>query len=195
MMTKDEETTGPLRRSRMAPADRRALILRTAAAMFRDHGYAGASIDAIAAASGISGPGIYRYFGGKAELLLALLERAAAEAMAVVEGVSHDTCVKTHRLGDALADAALSEGSIIALLQGTMIDMDAAGRARLEQLRDEVVGRLSNALCSVRPELSAAEAEGRVVAALALVGHVQRFLATGADPQSFRKILHSLLRS
>lgn len=195
MMTIGEEKTGPTRRSRMAPADRRALILQTAAAMFRDHGYAGASIDAIAAASGISGPGIYRYFGGKAELLLALLETAVAETVAAVDAAPDTRVQTTDDLADILADRALSEGAIIALFHGSAAALEAEDRSRLERLRREAVGCLAAALRALRPDLAASEAEARIVAALALVGHIKRFLATGAGTQSFRTVLRSILQA
>lgn len=194
-MTKGGETTGQARRSRMAPADRRGLILQAAAAMFRDHGYAGASIDAIAAASGISGPGIYRYFGGKAELLLALLETAAADTAAAMDGASDTGAHTTDDLADILADRALSEGAIIALLHGTAAALEVEDRSRLERLRRDAVERLASALRALRPDLAASEAEARIVAALALVGHIERFLATGANAQSFRVVLRSILRA
>lgn len=194
-MTIGEEATGPARRSRMAPAERRALILQTAAAMFRDHGYAGASVDAIAEASGISGPGIYRYFGGKAELLLALLETAVGEMVAAIDAASAKGVLATDDLADLLADRALREGATIALLHGTAAAMEAGDRSRLERLRCDVVGRLAGALHALRRDLAAPEAEARIVAALALVGHIERFLATGAPAQSFRMVLRSILRA
>ena len=194
MMTTSTETAGPAGRSRMAPADRRALILQAAAAMFRDHGYAGASVDAIAAASGISGPGIYRYFSGKAELLLALLESAVADTVAAINVVPDRPAQTSDALADILAERALSEGAIIALLHGTAGTMEPEERLRLDQLRRDAVGRLAEALHTLRPDLAAAEAEARIIAALALVGNIERFLATGVPAQSFQRILRSILR-
>ncbi|WP_432770039.1 MAG: TetR/AcrR family transcriptional regulator [Sphingopyxis sp.] len=178
----------------MAPADRRALILQAAAAMFRDHGYAGASVDAIAAASGISGPGIYRYFSGKAELLLALLESAVADTVAAIDVVPDRPAQTSDALADILAERALSEGAIIALLHGTAGTMEPEERLRLDQLRRDAVGRLADALHTLRPDLAAAEAEARIIAALALVGNIERFLATGVPAQSFQTILRAILR-
>lgn len=195
MMMKDEETIAPARRSRMARADRQALILQTAAAMFRDHGYAGSSIDAIAAASGISGPGIYRYFGGKAELLLALLEAAVTETVKAMDAGSNMRVHSTDDLADILADRALSEGAILALLHGTAAALEAEERSQLERLRKDAVGRLADALGALRPDLAVSEVEARIVAALALVGHIERFMATGATAQSFRVVVRSILRA
>lgn len=195
MMTTGEETAAPAGRTRMAPADRRALILQAAAAMFRDHGYAAASVDAIAAASGISGPGIYRYFSGKAELLLALLEAAVSDTLAAIDAAPDGLAHTVDDLADLLAQRAFSEGAIIALLHGTAGMMEPDERLRLDRLRGDAVGRLGNALQALRPELAAAEAEARIVAALALVGHQERFRATGAPARSFQTILRAVLRA
>jgi AcrR family transcriptional regulator len=48
--------------------DKRRVILDAAATIFGEEGYERASIDAIAAAAGVSKPTIYSYFGGKEQL-------------------------------------------------------------------------------------------------------------------------------
>ena len=48
--------------------DKRRVILDAAAPIFGEQGYERASIDAIAAAAGVSKPTIYSYFGGKEQL-------------------------------------------------------------------------------------------------------------------------------
>jgi len=54
----------------------RADILAAALTEFADHGYGGARIDRIAAASGMSKPMIYSYFGDKDDLYAAALREA-----------------------------------------------------------------------------------------------------------------------
>lgn len=56
--------------------DRRQQILDAALAAFLAQGYAGASIADIRARSGASTGSIYHFFGGKAEIALALLDQA-----------------------------------------------------------------------------------------------------------------------
>lgn len=195
MMAEGSDKMQQRRRVRMAPAERREKILAAAADMFQRHGYAGASIDAIAAASGISGPGIYRYFGGKTELLLALLEAAAAQAVAAVEAAiaSDEGPPAARRMADVLADHALIEGPIVALLQNGVGDMDAMGKARLEHLRSDVVARLVASLQAASPTFEPGHAEARIVAALAVVGQVERILATANGPIVFRQVIRSVL--
>lgn len=174
------------RRTRMAPAERRGVILAAASEMFRRHGFAGASVDAIAAASGVSGPAIYRYFSGKTELLLALLETAVTQAVASLEA---SPGAGVEAMAGVLARHAIEEGAIVSLLQGTVADMSAADLARLERLRGDAVASLVRALRNGRPGLTAAQGEARIVAALAVVGQAERFVAAGGDRNDLRSIL------
>ena len=51
-------------------------MVAAAERLFSERGYHGVSMDEIAAASGISKPMLYDYFGSKEGLLLACVERA-----------------------------------------------------------------------------------------------------------------------
>lgn len=54
--------------------DRRAAILSAAAQLFAQQGYRGASLDSVAAAVGLTRPGLLHHFPSKEAMLLALLE-------------------------------------------------------------------------------------------------------------------------
>jgi AcrR family transcriptional regulator len=150
---------GP-KRTRLTREARRAMILSAAADMFQKHGYAAASIDAIAMASGVSGPAIYRYFRRKSELLVALLDAAATEAVEAMDAA----IARGGQAGiiDAMAgvmvDRALREGAVIGLLQATVMDMDEADRIQLGAVRAALVGRLAAMLVEARAGLSAEHA-------------------------------------
>jgi AcrR family transcriptional regulator len=64
---------------RLTGAQRRARILDAAVRLFAESGYAGASIDRIAEASGVSAPVIYDHFRSKQALFVAVMERARDE--------------------------------------------------------------------------------------------------------------------
>jgi AcrR family transcriptional regulator len=160
----------------MAPDDRRAVILSAAAAMFQERGYAASSIDAIAAASGVSGPAIYRYFARKTELLVALLEGAAGIAMAEIANAVAQAG-EGERLGamaDALAHHARSEGAVIGLLQSIVAEMEPADRARLDAIRSGLVTQLAGLFNAERPELDAAEARLHIEVVLGAIGQLAR---------------------
>ena len=55
---------------------RRDLILDSAADLFAERGFAGTGIDEIGAAAGITGPGVYRHFASKDEILKCLVQEA-----------------------------------------------------------------------------------------------------------------------
>lgn len=63
------------RAAHLGPERRRPLVLDAAMDVFLEHGYEGASMDAIAAAAGVSKPVVYDCFAGKEELFKALFQR------------------------------------------------------------------------------------------------------------------------
>lgn len=66
------ETTFPTTRER-AKADRRAVLLASAARLFAERGFDRVSMEDLGAAAGVSGPAVYRHFPGKQAVLAALL--------------------------------------------------------------------------------------------------------------------------
>src|SRR5262245_1932710 len=75
-------------------ARNRAELLAAAGRVFRQLGYTGASLDAIADVAGFSKGAVYSHFTSKADLFLSLLESRIAERAeaqrAVVERVGRD---------------------------------------------------------------------------------------------------------
>jgi len=66
-------------RRRLAPPERRKLIVEAAGRLFGERGYDGTRLDAVAAAAGVTKPVLYRHFADKRALYLALLERHRAD--------------------------------------------------------------------------------------------------------------------
>jgi len=90
-----EKTLNTRRRTGVPRAEQvarnRAQLLGAAGKVFRDLGYAGASLDAIADVAGFSKGAVYSHFANKADLFLSLLEsrvdeRAEAQRAAVAAG-------------------------------------------------------------------------------------------------------------
>jgi AcrR family transcriptional regulator len=67
----------------MTAAERREVIELAASEVFSEHGYHGASIDAIARRAGVSAPVVYDHFTSKRELHRSLLERHFGELRAL----------------------------------------------------------------------------------------------------------------
>ena len=62
-------------RRRLAPDQRRQLIVEAAGRLFSERGHDGTRLDDVAAAAGVTKPVVYRHFEDKTALYLALLER------------------------------------------------------------------------------------------------------------------------
>jgi AcrR family transcriptional regulator len=89
-------------------ADKREEVLDIATEIFRVKGYEGTSINVMARDAGISKESIYRYFGSKEDLFLAVVERE----MAVYRQAMLDTI--SHFEGKSLKDAlyAVAEATL-----------------------------------------------------------------------------------
>ncbi|WP_436788836.1 TetR/AcrR family transcriptional regulator [Yinghuangia sp. YIM S10712] len=97
---------------------RRTQILHEAAQLFAARGFHGVSVDEIGAASGITGPGLYRHFRGKdamlAELLVGISEQLLDEGRRRV--AEHDSpAARLDALVRGHIDFALNERALIVL--------------------------------------------------------------------------------
>jgi len=151
----------------------RAALLRAAAAAFATKGYDGASVDAIAAAVGLSKGAVYAHFPSKLELYLAvvngLLEqsewRLGRSAEAIRQGKSASLAAAQY-LGLA-GDA--QHAALVAELWRTAA-IEPAVRLIVERFVEERLGVLSRA---------AIEAGLAPAAALELANVVSRFIDAG----------------
>ena len=86
-------------RKRVPAAERRAGVLRAAATLFAERGYAATRLDDVAAAAGVTKPIVYRHFDSKKALYLALLARHQEDlptflAGADLAGLTEDDLVR-----------------------------------------------------------------------------------------------------
>jgi AcrR family transcriptional regulator len=85
-------------RTRLSRDDRMEQTLEVAHDLFAEHGYAAVTMDAIAAAVGVTKPLLYNYFGNKERLYIACMERAGDALIATIADAVRDTA----NPGDAL---------------------------------------------------------------------------------------------
>jgi AcrR family transcriptional regulator len=67
------------KRQRLSAEQRRALMLVRAKEVFAQHSYSGASTSELASASGVTEPMLYKHFGSKKGLFMAVLEHFSAQ--------------------------------------------------------------------------------------------------------------------
>jgi AcrR family transcriptional regulator len=83
-MTPDSSDGGPIRHPGQRDPERtQRAIIEAATAEFAEKGFAGASVNEIAAAANVNKRMLYHYFGKKEELYLLVLERALARLRSV----------------------------------------------------------------------------------------------------------------
>jgi AcrR family transcriptional regulator len=79
-----EQDTQPEKRVRLRGGERRALILQSAKRVFARSPYAEASVGDLARESGISEPMLYKHFGSKKGLFLAVLKEFGAQFLEIL---------------------------------------------------------------------------------------------------------------
>lgn len=111
------ESKAPRRKraAHLGPERRRPFVLDAAYELFLDNGFEGTSMDAVAAAAGVSKPVVYACFGSKDELFTAMLDREEERIM-----------VETT---EALATTGGSEDPEGTLIRGFQIFLEAASKS------------------------------------------------------------------
>jgi len=103
----DEETLWPSKENRERERDRKQLaILRTAARMFNERGFAKTSVDEIASALKVSKPTIYHYFDSKDQMLLACCRIGFSQMQRAHDRVRDLPCVGAEKLRQLLVEYA-----------------------------------------------------------------------------------------
>ena len=111
------ESKAPRRKraAHLGPERRRPFVLDAAYELFLDNGFEGTSMDAVAAAAGVSKPVVYACFGSKDELFTAMLDREEERIM-----------VETT---EALATTGGAEDPEGTLIRGFQVFLEAASKS------------------------------------------------------------------
>ena len=132
--------------------------------LFRERGYDATGMDEIGEAAGITGPGVYRHFGGKEEILATLMRDYGEPILAEVERIVAADLGPVEAL-DAMASAFL--GALIDYPSFAIVGMferhvlSGSTRAWVEAVEARTIRGWVSIVQRLRPELS--ELEARVV--------------------------------
>lgn len=117
---------------------RRAQILQEAARLFAARGFHGVSVDEIGAASGITGPGLYRHFRGKdamlAELLVGISDKLLSEGRRRA-GAHASAAERLDALIRGHIDFALNERALIVLHDRDLASLPDADQRKVRRLQ------------------------------------------------------------
>src|SRR5246127_5774034 len=90
-------------------------ILRAALLLFYERGFDGVGVDLIGERAGMSGPAIYRYFSGKDEILMTLLDEAIDRVLMSTGGQFDDPREELEHLVRGHVQRALEERELMSV--------------------------------------------------------------------------------
>ncbi|GAA2200648.1 TetR/AcrR family transcriptional regulator [Sinomonas flava] len=181
-----------------AKAERRRAILDAAAGLFSAQGYAGASLEDLGAAAGVSGPAIYRHFPGKQAVLGALLVGVSEELLAGgrrVAGAEHDDAARLGALVAFHVDFALTRPDVIRVQDRDLASLAEGDRERVRSLQLSYVDVWRAALAPLHPDEDPARLRMRALAVFGLINstpHSVRRHGGRVPASSARRLLEAM---
>jgi AcrR family transcriptional regulator len=178
--------------------NRRDMILAAAARLFHHNGFHDTGIDDIGAAVGITGPGVYRHFESKQDLLGAIVEQSLVRHQEIVDEV------KASGLGPREAVGKLVSLSAEALVerreQGAIYFREAGNlepekHVRFVRVQRGLIAEWVELLRAARPDLSEEEARVEVRAVSGLLNSVGVFTTAMPPERLAERITKMALRA
>jgi AcrR family transcriptional regulator len=139
------------------PSMRDRAILDASMRLFYERGYDGVGVDEIGAASGVSGPAIYRHFKSKDEILATLFDEAM-DRLLMLAGVPRDDPIEDLRaLARAHAEFALDDRELLSVYAREDRSLEGDHRRRLHRRQRQFVERWRTALARIDQTLDDGE--------------------------------------
>lgn len=152
-------------------SSRREQILAASRSLFRTRGYHATTIDEIGETVGVTGPAIYRHFGGKADILIEIFEIATARLYEDALAASRER--SGYDLLAVLVDNhvrfAVQDRDVISVYGREERNLPDDDRQRLRKAQRSYVNIWAEALREERPTLPMPEIRDRIYAVIALI--------------------------
>jgi AcrR family transcriptional regulator len=182
----------------LAKAQRREEIIAAAIQLFSRKGYTNTSIWDISAALGLTGPAMYRYFGGKEQILVAALDdnwERLSRSMARVVQLPPTECL-TELVREYTA-MTVDDGIYFLLWANERHSLPASYVEHCKRKQHLYISEWESLLRAVRQELSEEQAHLLVHAAFALMHSTANYrgLTPDAAKQTFTDLTLQLLMS
>jgi TetR/AcrR family transcriptional regulator len=153
------------------PKDQRSHIAKSAAELFARKGYASASMNEIAEASGLSKPGLYHHFKDKAKVLLFIAEGHVSRLVDIVTAIESLGLSPDETLPELIAafmrEYADAQSEHRVLTEDVRF-LDPEDQARVLDKERKVVEVFANAIGAARPDIEASRLQ--TVLAMLLFG-------------------------
>jgi AcrR family transcriptional regulator len=149
---------------------RRAELLKIAADLFAERGFANVTVDDIGAAAGVSGPALYHHFTSKeallGEMLVGISDYLLEGGRAVVAVGGGDTL---ERLVAFHAEFAVDDRSLITVHFRDLVHATDADQARVRSLQSEYASLWASEVQRRSPGIDPRAAQASVHAAFGLI--------------------------
>jgi AcrR family transcriptional regulator len=149
--------------------DRERLILEAAAELFREKGFHGAGMDEIGTRAGLSGPALYRTFGGKNEILAALFTEALDELVGATAALLADPVADLRRLVHHHVAFTVERRALVAVYQREDRALVDPWRRDFDRRRRRYVERWEAAVTRAIPQAPTEQVEGLAQACLGTI--------------------------
>lgn len=180
-----------------APPHRREQILDVAIELFHQKGYHGTGMDEIGDAAGITGPGIYRHFKSKAQILdvgiRAAVTRSLENARRIVETTDSPEQALEDLIGN-FVDGLLLSRAVSSVVMRERHALAPATRRWVDRAERLHVEEWVHVLSQLRTDLSDGEARMMVHAALWMCLSVT-YYESGIDPTREGDVLKRMVRT
>lgn len=153
-------------------ANRRESLMRSAASLFAERGYAAVSTIELGDAVGMSGPALYNYFPSKEALLEALLVDASERLLTgateiLAEPATPDETLQ--RLVSFHLEFATSDPDIIRIQDRELAQLPRESNHQVRSLQRQYVQAWDDVLASLRADLTPDERQTRLLATFGLL--------------------------
>lgn len=174
---------------------RREQILAAAVNLFHERGYHATGMDEIGAAAGITGPGVYRHFASKEEILETLVRARGEALVAEADRIASSDLPPLEALAalaHSYAEGIVADPSLAVVAMYERHTLSAATRTWIDRKERRNLERWVEVVSRVRTDLTEAEARVLVHAALTLGVAICSY-ESGLDETSLVGIIHPMV--
>ncbi|RKQ35255.1 TetR/AcrR family transcriptional regulator [Kocuria tytonis] len=168
-----------------AKSERRRRILDAAAELFARHGYRAVSLQSIGERAGISGPGVYRHFESKQEILAELLEGISTRLLSGGRAIRErhgDTPEALAELISFHVDFALADSALIRVHERDFGSLEQRTRHRVRDVQRRYLTEWREVLRTLQPERPLQDHTTRAFAVIGLINSTAYSRARTASP-------------
>ena len=188
----------PVTPREQAKIERRRMILDAAAELFARHGYQAVSLQSIGEQAGISGPGVYRHFESKQDILCELLTEISQRLLTGGRAIRQQHGDTPEALGALISfhvDFALKDSALIRVHERDFGSLEQHTRHRVSGIQRQYLAEWRDVLHALDPERPLQDQTTRAFAAIGLINSTAYSRArTASDDAQVSAVLKEMAR-